>query len=339
VCGGRVQLQWGVDVRQLQRWLCVSSAIDDTDTCRDQVPRWHVQPERRRVVHQLQRRVRVSEWLNHCDAGDGHVPCRQVLAVGSDVVQQVQRRLRVPRRFDVADAACRHLPGRDVQHRRRAVVHQLQRARWLGLRRWIDDNDGLGVCRWSVRQRWLGSVRQLQRRVCMPSRIDVVDAAVSDLSGGHLQRVRRHGVQQLHHVSRLWLWQRVGDTLWHDLRGWAVQRWRHGTDVQQLQCRLRVPSRVHECSTLNRAVSRWHLRRVWCGSMHQLQRWIYVPSRLDVVNSRFRDMCCGHLQPIWLHIVQQLQCWLCVPSRVNERSARRSVVSCGSMERIWCDVV
>jgi hypothetical protein len=183
-------------------------------------------------------------------------------------------------------------------------------------------------------QRWRRVVvQQLQRRLRVPRRLQLVDARGRDLPCRSLQRGRRDGVHQLHVRGGLRLRRRRRVSRWLSVPGGSVRHWRCG-GVRQLQRRLRVPCRLDVRDACIGQMYRWSLQRVGRAVVHQLHRsaWLRLRQRRRV--ARRNAMCCGSVRHWRCRGVCCLQRRLRVCGRLQLVDARRVDVPRRSLQRV-----
>jgi hypothetical protein len=138
---------------------------------------------------------------------------------------------------------------------------------------------------------------QLQRRIRMSCRIELVDACGGNMSYWHFWCVWSHFVQQLWFVAAAWLllppWFWLEQ--WQALSRRHLQPWCRGS-VQQLCRRLRLPARVDELDARCTAVSGGQVQSRGRSRVQQLRRWLRVSGRLDVVVTTRSIVSSGSLQ-------------------------------------------
>jgi hypothetical protein len=131
-------------------------------------------------------------------------------------------------------------------------MHQLQR--WLCVPSRIDVGVACGrdMCSGQVQCGRRDGMHQLQRRLCVPCGLELVFASCSDMRCGYIQRVWRHVVQHLRRRQVQLCW---------------------GRGLYILQRRLRVPCGLELVDTAGCDMSCWYVQCRWCDGMQQLQRW------------------------------------------------------------------
>jgi hypothetical protein len=133
----------------------------------------------------------------------------------------------------------------------------------------LNDCGRLAVHRWTLLARRHCRMYQLQRRLRVPGRLQLVNAAVSRVCCRHLRVVRCD-------------------------------------DMQCVQCGVRLSCRLRHIDAAVGAVPRWYLQCSWSDVVHQLQRWIRVYRWIDVSRAICGVVSCRHVQCVGCSGVHEL---------------------------------